>query len=501
MKKIFITILFLVFTLQLAAQENPEYTLVTYNIENLFDADGEAIFNDYKPTDRDGKPQYTPAHVLTKIKNAIRVLKEYNKGRGPDIIAMIEMESDFTPTKDAVDVEEFLVRYSSTSLEKMLSEDFNDEIADLPSELLLLKGMVDSGMWEYEMAVGESKKNSRGEPESVQKTVTYSRFPIKTEHTKMHHLERARPILETWIDVDGNDLVVFNNHWKSGASSWDMEQVRLGNAKVLRERLDDLIVDIGAADFILAGDFNSDYNQKARYDFEQTAVNGILKSTGDEALIASGETAKIFNLWYEWPIDRRGSDTYRGKWGTLMQLMISPGMYDEGGLQYVDDSFSVGDFGFNTHSSSGEPKRWSSTFSGSGFSDHLPISMKFRVAETQQEFSSFSVNDDEQWKPIDVQYQQPAEFITEEEFLKNDPTTRSDFFDEYVYLKAAVSDDYKLIVNDVTYDVYAPAFQIKEVLGDIAGTDKNIHFYGRFSQFRGNWQFVVESADFITKEE
>ena len=57
----------------------------------------------------------------------------------------------------------------------------------------------------------------------------------------MHPLERARPILETKISVNGKPLILFNNHWKSGASSASLEKVRLGNAQVLRKRIDDLL--------------------------------------------------------------------------------------------------------------------------------------------------------------------------------------------------------------------------------------------------------------------
>lgn len=473
------------------------YTLVTYNIENLFDADGVAIYDDYRETVGDGNPNYTKEDILTKIQNAVRVLQQYNDGKGPDVIAMVEIESDFTPDGE-MSAGDFLEKYASTTLANMLGDDFSEEIADLPSELLLLKGMMDAEMWDYEMSVGKSEIGRDGEPETVQKTVTYSRFPIDHDKTKIHHLVRARPILETWINVEGHELVVFNNHWKSGASSWEMEKVRHQNAEVLRARLDELLADDPDLDIVLAGDFNSDYNQSHRYDFEKTAVNDILGSIGDEEKVAEGNTDYVYNLWYDFPIDERGSDTYRGKWGTLMQIMITSGMYDDAGLQYVDSSFDRGDFGFNTFSSSGEPKRWSSTFSGSGYSDHLPISMKFRVADDHAEYSNFSVNDDEEWEPIEVAYSLPQEFISEEEFTAEDPRTKPEFYDEYVHATATVTDDYDFVVDGITYDVYAPAFRLNSVLSEVAGTDQSIQFYGRFAQYRGNWQFVVESPDFIT---
>ncbi|HBQ60605.1 MAG TPA: hypothetical protein DD671_13535, partial [Balneolaceae bacterium] len=333
MKNILLVVFFLLCSILSFAQDtiSDTYTLVTYNVENLFDADGVAIYDDYRPTDEDGNPHYTKEDILTKIQNAVRVLKQYNEGKGPDVLAMVEIESDFTQG-DEQSAEDFLEKYESTTLENMLREDFNEKIADLPNELLLLKGMTEEGMWNYEMSAGKNRIGKDGEPETVQKTVTYSRFPIAHEKTKIHHLVRARPILETWINVQGHELVVFNNHWKSGAGSWEMEQVRHQNAEVLRARLDELLAEDPDLDIVLAGDFNSDYNQSHRYDFEKTAVNDILRSTGDEERVADGNTEYVYNLWYNFPIGERGSDTYRGKWGTLMQMMITSGMYDDEGL-------------------------------------------------------------------------------------------------------------------------------------------------------------------------
>lgn len=492
MKNLFLILLFLIPFSNCTTQEKEEstleeYTLVTYNVENLFDADGFAIFDDYKTTDRDGNDQYTKEDVLTKIQNAIRVLKEYNEGKGPDIAVLVELESDFTQPNGVsyADAGDFLGRYSHTTLSKMLSTEFDEKVADLPSEWLLLKGMVDAGMWNYQVEIGYSDRDENGEPENVQKTAVFSRFPILKEKTKIHPLVRARPILETWIDVDGNELVVFANHWKSGASSAEMEVLRLQNAEVLRARLDELIEENPEVDFVLAGDFNSDYNQKTRYEFEKTALDDVLGNDD------------IFNLWYNFPIDERGSDTYRGYWGTLMQIMISNSLMDASGISYVSDSFDRGNFGFNVFSSSGEPKRWSSTFTGSGFSDHLPVSMKFRKSDGEEVLVKSSSVVAEEWEAIPVEYNIPTEYLTEEEFFAEDPGTQPEFFNEYFYLTATVTDKYDFVVNGTTYDVYTPSFRLNEVLSEVKGTDTEIKFYGRFSQFRGNWQFVVEAPDFL----
>lgn len=498
------TFLFFLFFLAIfpfigCAQQNEEFTLVTYNVENLFDADGIAIYNDYKPFNNNGEPQYSKEDVLNKVMNAVKVLKEYGD-KGPDIISMVELESDFSPNgvnSKWENYSDFLEKYKNTTLVGMFTKDFNEEIADIPSHLLLLKAMEDSNMWDFHLDVGYSPLNENGVPETVQKVALYSRFPIIKEKSKIHPLFRARPILETWIDVKGNEFVVFGNHWKSGAGSYEMEIIRHQNAEVLRARLDELLLDNPDLDFVLAGDFNSDYNQDYRYKFEKTAVNTILGSTGNEEEMLNMNTSKVYNLWYDYPINKRGSESYRGRWGTLMQFMVSPGMYDGNGIQYVDNSIEVGDFGFNTFSTSGEPKRWTSTFDGSGYSDHLPISMKFRIAKENVEYENLSVNDDESWEPIQLNYSIPKEFLTENDFLAKTPSESPEFYNEYVFASAKVTAEFDFEVGGVVYDVYAPTFNLQTVLSEVAGTDKEIKFYGRFSQFRGNWQFIVESTDFI----
>ena len=54
-------------------------------------------------------------------------------------------------------------------------------------------------------------------------------------------------------------------------------------------------------------------------------MNDVLGSIGDETRVASGSTGVMwYNLWHEIPVDERGSDVFRGYWGTLMQLHGQP---------------------------------------------------------------------------------------------------------------------------------------------------------------------------------
>lgn len=494
-----ILILFAVSFCDTSQSQDPQdaYTLVVYNVENLFDADGFAVFDDYKPD------VYSPRNIFTKIDNMARLMARYNNGAGPDVLVLSEMESDYSqPTGgNNYGVQEFLQTYSDVSLAHMLGDGFNDAVADLPSELLLLKGLADRGLTGYDVAVAYDPLEN-GRPTHVQKNVILSRLPIQHSRTRAHTIEDARPILEVWLDVDGHDLAVFANHWKSRASDAEIEKVRVQNAGVLRARLDELRAENPRVDFILGGDFNSDYNQSYRYSYmEKTGVNDVLRSTGNEAVVAAGHPEKIYNLWHEVPVDQRGSDTFRGFWGTLMQIMISPGLYDYNGVQYVDNSFEVGRFpGKNVYPNSLTPIRWNSFGDGMGYSDHLPISMQFKVVKENDTsktmtLSNPSVTDNEHWSPIAVSTRMPMEGEYFDATQLSGSLRSQDYFDQLFLVQATLNNRLQVTVNGENYDLYAPGFNVRNQFASNVG--QTIRFYGRLGTFRGNWQFVIESPDYV----
>ncbi|MFZ4483960.1 MAG: endonuclease/exonuclease/phosphatase family protein [Chthoniobacterales bacterium] len=363
-----------------------EFTTITYNVENLFDADRVAIFEDYAET---GEPNgYSPAKLLEKIRTIAKVLKTINHGSGPEIAGLNEIEMDFTPESKVADYPALLEKYKGTTVDKMLTTELNDEIRGLPSEAFLLKYFEDNGLKGYQVAIGQDQPDfaalASTDPKihkKGQKNVLFTKFPIL--ETKSHATPDARDILEVKLDVDGHPLTVFVNHWKSGAGNPASEPARRLNAKTLRDRLDQILAADPSADVLLVGDFNSQYNQTQAYPFMgQTGVNDVLGSQGDEKKTATATGFSLYNLWYELPREQRGSDEFDGEWGTLMQDMITPGLYDYFGVQYVDNSFRVVRVeGVNTRTDLQLPRRWSNYGSGSGASDHLPVSARFRTVE------------------------------------------------------------------------------------------------------------------------
>lgn len=483
-----------------------EFTVVTYNVENLFDADGVATFDDYAETG--GEHAYSPAKLLVKLQNVAKVLKTFNDGAGPEIVCFNEFEIDFTPETATKDYAAVLAEYRNTTVGKMLTTGLNDKIRGLPVEVLLLKYLQDEGLTGYEVAIGRDQPDlealaskDRGIRRKAHKNAVFSKFPIKD--VQSHSTPDARDILEVTLDVHGHLLVVFVNHWKSGAGDVNSEEARRRNARTLRGRVEAILAADSSADVILTGDFNSHYNQSKVYPrLGQTALNGVLGSQGDEAATAAATGYSLYNLWHEVPANRRFSDHYDGAWGTLMQTMITPGLYDRRGVQYVDNSFGAVILdGVNTLGPLKLPRRWTNAGRGAGWSDHFPIAKRFRTVEDGDAAKRTGLanpgTDDA-----------PAGLIGTgiDGF---DPESASDFKPEYAKDAAThIGQLYRVRGKIVSLRPLAVAVGGDEYLLHSHDDDLRqelrsypkggrLEFVGEFALHRGKLQFIIEEDDWI----
>ena len=484
--------------LPLLASARPFIVLV-YNVENLFDADSQAMFEDYQPA------RYSRQHVLTKVKNVAEIVSRFENGRGPDIILFQELEMDISNSDEVPNYEAILSRYSRVTIDEMLGDKFDEAVADLPSEALLMKAMADRGLTGYHVVRGENVRSEDTKRGMAQKCAVFTRFPVKKAIS--HPTFNARAIQEVQVTVDGELLYLFNNHWKSGASSTKTEPVRVRNAQTLRTRLDEIFKDDPHADVIIGGDFNSQYNQKVRYKkMKPTALNDVLGSQGNELAIR-GKSRDLYNLWFELPTEERGSDTYKGEWGTLMQVIISRGLYDLRGVQYVDNSFGVAKIaGLNIYDT-GLPNRWSFDGSGGrGYSDHLPIFAKF-----------ITVNDDRADRYISLR--NPSEdtglasvnkidyskldleniSVTMDRIPEGSSLRQEAFIGKIVRVdgKVAKGSRLKVVIRNDVYDIWSFSSPLRKKLRVDYETGDTMRFYGELGLYKGRWQFVVRDASWV----
>ena len=358
-----------------------DFVIVAYNVENLFDIDGVAIYDDYKQDEADDPYTYTRRKLLTKLINARRTLAHFNSGIGPEIVLFQEFEADFTPQSTTISSEEFLLKYSGLSVESMLTDGWQTEFADISSVHWLLKALDDIGISGYHVVSCPAKPI---EDNMAHTNAIFSKFPIRW--SKSHPMHRARDIIEAELDINGHRLLVYCNHWKSGASNPNMENIRVQNAQVLHRLVQAQLSKNPQADIIIGGDLNSHYNHSSIFADLKTGINDVLGAFGDETFHSS----QWYNFWYELPSELRYSEVWRGRRGSLMHLISSRGLYDNQGISYIDGSFNHLILPGINADIIGRPLEWNfAGTQGGGTSDHFPVFAHFstRAFATTSEFS------------------------------------------------------------------------------------------------------------------
>jgi endonuclease/exonuclease/phosphatase family metal-dependent hydrolase len=478
------------------------FTVAVYNVENLMDADGVAVYSEYQPS------EYTPAHLHTKLTNIAEVVSRLGEpGKGPDILILEEVEVDQTP--NAADARTQLKAVEGKTVADLLQGKLSKEAADLSAEAWLLKAVEEKGLRGYNVVVGSdspTKPYEDGNRRSI-KNVVFTRFPVKA--VRNHPVLDARNILEVIVDIDGHMLAVFANHWKSGAGSAKTEPVRVADAKVLRRRLDEILSVDPQADIIIGGDFNSQYNQSQRYPgMGTTGMNDILRSQGDELALRTPK-ADLYNLWYELPNDQRGSDVFDGEWGTLIQLLISRGLYDYKDIQYVDGSFSVAKFPGLNEGGDGLPIRWSSKGpAGSGFSDHFPVQARFITVEDNNRARWLELKNPSDGftpsKPVETTKAAHALVDPRKEAVSAPDSANikdGSFTGKIILVEGLAQGGKRLAVQfrGEEWEVYAPGSELRSHLREFWKDGAKVSFYGEVGQYRGRWQFVIRDNSWILR--
>ncbi len=329
---IFCTIFLLCLT---SLPEARTFKLASYNVENLFDLykDGTE-YTEYIPNTGYG---WTSKVFEIKVANTAEVIKDLQA----DIIALQEIES----------------RTALIALKNRLK--------DLE---------VDYPYWQ----IADSKS-------TAVKCAVLSKFQITEKKELQISGEFARSILRVTIDIDGNPLVLFINHWKSKRGP---ESLRIAYAKKLKEEIDKLKTDV---DFILLGDFNSNYNEYQTFKKSSrlndtagiTGINHILKTVKDSKMVDETVLTKqssneyLYNLWLEINRVRRWSYNFFGDKNSLDNIIVSRGLYDNMGVSYIDNSFDKFDpdylFKKNALYRWQRAKNGRGKHLGEGYSDHLPV--------------------------------------------------------------------------------------------------------------------------------
>lgn len=371
----------------LEEQAAAEFVVASYNVENLFDQTDEERnqgYGDYRiqpnaqgqssnfgtPVEFEGQ---TMSFTQVKIEGIRKALTGIDP-MGPAVVGLVEVESRGA-------IEQLFERVKDLGYKQVLFSDTQDGAKPNAIGLGLLTKFP---------------------------VLAWSLIQPVNPPLPQADVEPLRTILKATLDVHGQKLVVYVNHWKSKSGP---ESQRKACAEALNADITAMLADNPKADYIVMGDLNSDYNEQLVMTPEandtqgQTGLNTVLKAQGDEIKVLKNTDPTLkYNLHYELERGSRRTAWHEGfGWSTLDHMIIGSGMYDQSGITYVDNSFQPAasylprlNFLFRAD---GTTHRWEQARSGlvtthkvGGFSDHAPIFARFRVAARQSTGTIYLLN-------------------------------------------------------------------------------------------------------------
>jgi endonuclease/exonuclease/phosphatase family metal-dependent hydrolase len=309
-----------------------DYLFCFWNVENLFDDQNDGRTSNEADKEYDGWFARDGHALRLKLDHLSSALVDLNEGRGPDILAVAEVEGPRAA--------------------ELLQQALNSRLADpaLHYSHVLMK----------DLAAGRHIAPA-----------IITRLPVKKDRTRLHgsHLR----ILEGRIVVNGQELVVLASHWTSRQADESGKQ---------RAKYADQIYGVCQAMYLsnpkiavlVCGDFNDPP--------DADSVTIHLHATGDtRAVLDSREGLKLLNLFADKDPLAFGTHYYHRRWQIFDQIVVSPGLLEEQGWSCDRQSART----VNTLIRPGDRTHRPWRFGGEhdrgprGYSDHFPVTVRLKV--------------------------------------------------------------------------------------------------------------------------
>ena len=280
-KDIFLILFLFIYSISFAQDNkynvNKNFTIVSYNIQNLFDTfdDPEKIDEEFTPF---GKKHWTDKRFNKKINHISKVLCSINKNELPEIIGLYEIENDYV-------------------------------LKALIKQVCLAKG-------NYKI-VHEESPDIRGidvallyRPDEFQ-YLSHKKISINYPFNKK---SKTRDILYVKGVASNTDtLHIFVNHWKSRCGGQvKSEPKRIYSAKVLRQNVDSLLKINHNAKIIIIGDLNDEPSNKS--------IDNVLNANNKRRNTTYKD---LYNLMYDKQSEGKGTYYYKKNWNMLDNLIVS----------------------------------------------------------------------------------------------------------------------------------------------------------------------------------
>jgi endonuclease/exonuclease/phosphatase family metal-dependent hydrolase len=316
-----------------AAPTQPgRYLFCFWNVENLFDDRDD---DRTQTADREFDRWFAndPEALRLKLAHLSETILAQNGGRGPDILALAEVES-----------------YRAAEL---LMQALNDRLSD-PS-------------LHYQHILMKDPNGGRHIAPAI-----ITRLDVAKGRVRLHG--RRQRILEGHIVVNGHDLVVIASHWTSRLTDKDGHH-RADYADQIYGLYRGMYMSNPAVDFLVCGDFNDPP--------DAPSVVEHLHGSGDLAqVMAARDWPLLFNLFAGKDPRQFGTHYFGHHWHIFDQILVSPGLLDHEGWTCDPDSARTVKTSARSQDPLHRPWRFGSPndLAPRGASDHFPVSVELSVA-------------------------------------------------------------------------------------------------------------------------
>jgi endonuclease/exonuclease/phosphatase family metal-dependent hydrolase len=302
-------------------------------VENLFDDQDDGRTG---PGDRDFDPWYAghPEVLKRKLDRLSEAVIALNDGRGPDLLAIVEVESE--------------------------------RAADLLRQALNAR-LKDPELHYKSVVMKELTAGRHIAPALI------TRLPVVSARTQL--LGRRQRILESHVSVNGYELVILASHWTSRVTDEEGDD-RSKYADQLYGRFRAMYKNNPAVDVLICGDFNDTP--------DEDSVKDHLHAVGDrDAVLKAGDSPLLLNLLAGKDATELATHYHSGRPYIFDQLVVSPGLLDDQGWNCeVDTVQAVHDQLVDPHDRK-HRRPW--RFGGKndkferGYSDHFPVTVRLKV--------------------------------------------------------------------------------------------------------------------------
>ncbi len=308
------------------------YTVMFYNVENLFDTidTSNKIDEEFLP---DAPKEWNTERYQKKMDDLARVISSLDTAQLPIMIGVCEIENN------------------------IVLED------------LIFQPSLRSANYEF---VWEDGPDRRG----IDCALIYNPSvftPVETENLTISDPNDeffiTRDILYVEGIIDDEVFHVFVNHWPSRrGGQQESEPHRILAANVLKNRVDEIFKTDAQANIIIMGDMNDEPSNMSLSDVLVALPNNDVP-----------ENQQLVNLMYDEFKDEKGTYNYRGDWSMIDNIIVSGALInkDKGLKSPLDNGYVFHEPFMEYVNDSGEmsPNRTYGRSYYGGISDHFPVYM------------------------------------------------------------------------------------------------------------------------------